>query len=382
RRVSGLLLSLIALLLSTASVAGAAPFAFIPRSGVGNGTVSVIDAASNASCSTAGQTPPCVVASLTVGAGPAGVAINPAGTFAYVANGGDGTVSVIRIADIPNNISSRTVTSIPNVGVAPWGVAVSADSTKVYVGLGDGSVAEIDAASGAVTSIPNVGGMLNGLAVAGSRVYVADATNGQVVVIDRNALSVARRIDVGSVSNLTPMGLVANPNGTRVYAVDLRLDQQFFVWVLEVSTIDTGLVGTTQNPVVQTILIDPPVLDQFSDNTMADPAGVAVSADGNSLYVTKDALGTVTIVRLSDGNRTDVGVGAGPLGVAPDPTGLTYVINADAGTVSVVGSANTVAKTVPVGRNLVASVGSFATAGPPQFSLTLTTNGSGSITAL
>jgi hypothetical protein len=153
RRVSGTLLGLLVLLLSTASAAGAAPFAFISHAtSTGAGRVSVIDADPSAVCSVVGQTPPCVVTTLQVGASPGGVAVNPAGTFAYVANW-DGTVSVIRIADIPDNISSTTVIPISNVGPRPWGVAVSSDNAKVYVGLDDGSVAEIDANTLGVTNI-------------------------------------------------------------------------------------------------------------------------------------------------------------------------------------------------------------------------------------
>jgi DNA-binding beta-propeller fold protein YncE len=42
--------------------------------------------------------PPAVIATVETGAGPAGVSINPAGTLALVANRGEGTVSVFRIA--------------------------------------------------------------------------------------------------------------------------------------------------------------------------------------------------------------------------------------------------------------------------------------------
>ena len=69
--------------------------------------VSVIDTATNT-----------VVATVTVGGGPFGVAITPDGVFAYVANFGSGTVSVIGTA-------TNTVVATVPVGGGPFGVAIT-----------------------------------------------------------------------------------------------------------------------------------------------------------------------------------------------------------------------------------------------------------------
>src|SRR5262245_60032652 len=377
RRVFGVLVGLLALALIVAPGAGAAPFAYI--SNMGNKTVSVIDAGPQAVCLVAGQLPPCVVKTLTVGMSPGGVAVNPAGTFAYVVNSGDGTVSVIRTSD-------NTVTGSVPVGFGPWGVAVSPDNAKVYVGLSDSSVAVIDVNNGnAVASIPNVGGTLNGIVTVGSRVFVADATFGQVVVLDGPSLSVIRRIDVGSPPNSAPMGLVANPGGTRVYVTDIRFDENNLVNVFEVSAIDPALVDNpARNPVVGTWVIDPdPVTNpQPTDDTLATPGGVALSPDGSRLYVPNDSSDDVTIITFSNGSRVHVTVGTQPVGIATDPSGLVYVVNIVAQTVSVIDPVtNAVVKTIGVGPN-PSVFGAFATAGPPpppQFLLSLGTVGSGTI---
>ena len=79
----------VAILTSLVSLGGvnahAAPFAYITNGG-GN-TVTVIDTATNV-----------VVATVTVGPAPVGVAVNAAGTLVYVANSGPNTVSVIDTA--------------------------------------------------------------------------------------------------------------------------------------------------------------------------------------------------------------------------------------------------------------------------------------------
>jgi uncharacterized repeat protein (TIGR02543 family) len=386
-----MLLGLLALLLSTASVAGAAPFAYVSYSNTAGGRVAVIDASPTAACANPTETGPCVVKTLIVGSSPVGVAVNPAGTFAYVANAGDDSVSVIRTANNPSDIAVvATIQDHTNL-FGPWGVAVSPDSTKVYVGLSNGFVAMIDSGNfdpASVVRIPAGGGlgMLNGIVAVGSRVFVADATNSQVVVIDGPTKSVVGAITVGSPPNSNPMGLVVNPSGTRVYVADARFDDTFLIDVFEVSGIDTSLLQ-----VVESFVVDPFPLNGSSDNTAATPGGIALSPDGRLLYVANDGLATfdpvtskmlndVTIITLSNGSRAHVTVGTSPVGVATDPTGRTYVANRDGGTVSVLDpTTNAVVKTIGLAGGLPSVFGAFATAGPPQFALTLTTVGGGSI---
>jgi len=177
------------------------------------------------------------------------------------------------------------------------------------------------------------------------------------------------------------MGLVANANGTRVFVVDLFIDPMTLGSVLQVSVIDT-----TSNPmrVIQSITIDP--------DTIASPGGIALSPDGTKLYVTSDAIDQLHIVTLATGTVATVQVGDSPMGVATDPDGRVYVGNASAGTVTVFAptydptTGLPAPKTVPVGSTPFV-FGAFTTAGPPappppaQFILSLSTVGSGTITA-
>ena len=93
----------------------------------GSNTVSVIDTLSKQ-----------VSATVAVGNSPAGVAITPDGKSAYVANSGSNTISII---DISNNIVSATVT----VGNSPQSIAITPDGKFAYVtNYSDRSVSVIE----------------------------------------------------------------------------------------------------------------------------------------------------------------------------------------------------------------------------------------------
>jgi len=74
-------------LLVLVNIVGATPYAYITNDNDTHGTVTVIDTATDACIKT-----------VDVGTAPLGVAVNPAGTKAYVVNWGIGTVSVIDTA--------------------------------------------------------------------------------------------------------------------------------------------------------------------------------------------------------------------------------------------------------------------------------------------
>jgi YVTN family beta-propeller protein len=161
-------------LASMASPAEAAPFAYVTNAGSFGvtGTVSVIDTATNT-----------VVATVTVGTGPFGVAVTPDGKHAYVTNGG-GTVSVIDTA-------SNTVVGTPiPVGSFPDGVAVTPDGKHAYVTNElSNNVSVIDTASNTVVATVAVGSFPFGVAITpdGKHAYVTNApgkVTGTVSVID------------------------------------------------------------------------------------------------------------------------------------------------------------------------------------------------------
>jgi len=358
---TGILLSLLVLSLTAASAAVAAPFAFV--SNRSSGTVSIIDAGAGAACLSG--PPPCVVQTLNVGLLPAGVAVNREGTRAYVANQGSDTVSVIDVR------SKRVVDSI-SVGAdtQPWGVAVSATDGKVYVTL-NGGVAVIDVNNvnnpNQLTTIP-IGGVLNGIAVVGSRAFVSDGNNNNIVMIDGTSV-----LTFSLGNNSLPFGVVADPDRQRVYVVHRaelpgdRLD-------LVVSAFNTNNLTRDGVTVIES-------------DTAAFPQGVAVSPDGALLYVVKDTPNEegLIVATIATGDITPaVSVGAGPVGVATNfPAGTHVFVGSLADrNVSVIGATvgacaggtpPCAVKRVPV-ESMTFVFGAFATDGPPvpQYALTLT----------
>lgn len=92
-----------------------------------------------------------VVAIVDVGTFPDGVAVNPAGTFVYVANSSSTNVSVI-------NAATNAVVAMVAVGSEPIGVAVNPAGTFVYVANeGSDNVSVINTATNTVTATVAVG---------------------------------------------------------------------------------------------------------------------------------------------------------------------------------------------------------------------------------
>lgn len=133
-----------------------------------------------------------------------------------------------------------------------------------------------------------------------------------------DTLILTSTINVGA----EPRGLVASPDGSRLYVANAGSDN--------VSIIDTNPASGTYNTVIATI----PVGDY--------PIGVAISPDGASLYVGNAYDDSVSVIDTTTRLTTaSIRVGDYPMGVALSPSGdLLYVTNLYSNTVSIINSAN------------------------------------------
>jgi len=153
-----------------------------------------------------------VTATVPVGSGPFGVAINTSGTKVYVANWDSNDVSVI-------DTSTNTVTATVPVGKEPKGVAVTPDGTKIYVtNTNSSTVSVIDTATNSVIANVSVGIYPLGVAVSpdGNKAYVTNYGSGNVSVINTANNTVTTTISVGSI----PSGITINSAGTKAYVAN------------------------------------------------------------------------------------------------------------------------------------------------------------------
>jgi YVTN family beta-propeller protein len=217
----------------------------------------------------------------------------------------------------------RIVVAAIDVGDGPYDLALSPDGTRVYVtNAFDDTVSVIDAATNTVTATIGVGEGPTGVAVSpdGATAYVTGSNDTVVSVIDTATNTVTATITAGSST-----GAAVSPDGATAYVVE-----QFGDSVL--------VIDTATNTVTATIAVG------------ADPTEVAVSPDGSTVYVTNFGPDTVSVIDTATNTVTStIAVGGSPLDVAVSPDGtLAYVTKGD-GTVSVIDTAtNTVIASVDV----------------------------------
>jgi len=286
----------------------------------GSNTVSVIDTTSDT-----------IVKTIPVGRGPTGVALTPDGAFAYVANYNDGTVSVI------NTSSGKVVGNPIQVGNQPLFVTISPNGASVYVtNYVDGSVSVISTATNTVTG-PRISIYdnydLNPIQVAitpnGEFAYVTAYFSDYIYVISTSSNTV---VDYFSIGTEYSSGIAITPDGATAYVTN------YYGVVYP--------INTSNNSVGSSITVG-----SFNAYTL----GIAITPNGEFAYAANNDSDTVAVINTS--NNTVVGspisVGNEPYMVAVTPDGsFVYVTNYDSNSVSVISTgSNTVVETISVGSN-------------------------------
>jgi len=308
--------------------------------------LSVIDLATNT-----------VIATVPVGLYPQGVAVNPAGTAAYVANTGDNSFTVI---DIP----TFTSTTIPGPGgIGATGAAMHPNGTRIYVSNpewwvgGEGStVWVIDRATNTVIDEISCGKDSCEVAVHpdGKVAYVTNALEGTIAVFDTATHDVLDTIVLETVDpdeQCFPVSIVVHPEGTFAYAAN-RMGPTF--WAINTATHEVIALPFGHAHLFLTVHPDGTAVylpDIHDRDESLPPQGTTVD-----VIDTK----TLGLIATIDGMS-----GPCSVGVHPDRTRL-YIVNGETNAVSVV-DAVTYAHiaSIPVGTKPIAG-GEFIGPGVPR----------------
>nr|MBC8255244.1 c-type cytochrome [Ardenticatenia bacterium] len=317
------------------------------------------------------------VAEIPVGLDPRTVAVDDAGSRAYIANRGSDSVSVVDLT------THTVITEIP-VGDRPYGVVVSPSGDRLYVAeQGADRLIILDTTTFETVNTISVADRPSGLAISddGRTLYVTHLLTNTITVITLrphaiylplilkssvagnrgfassvsgvqqpifNLQSLVSNIPLWPDSNLV-QSIVLSPDGYRAYVPHTRSN-----------TSNRALTfDTTVFPLVSLIDLTSQqhLVGQQIDLGTLDPPGVGlpfdavVTPDSKELWVLNAASNDISVIDLT-GNRltAHIEVGDNPRGIALSPDGATaYINNTLAGTVSVVDTANyTVTATITV----------------------------------
>ncbi len=325
----------------TVTPSGGSPLAYIANNG--DGTVSVINTNTNK-----------VINTITSGFGSfiTGVAASPDGSLVYIINEFSSSVAVVSTA------LNSVIATIP-VGSYPTGILVSSDGSRVYVSNnGTDDISVINALTNTVINVIPVGSNPGALALTpdGKSLYVTYGQDDFVIsVINTETGMVVATFPVGYFD----YGIHAAPDGNEV-------------WVTNGTTDIVSEINTATNSIVFTIPLNASLGFGFY--------GLTMSPDGQRLYAVNDYDNNVVAIDARSGAiLATVKVGKGPIGISVSgDSKQVYVVNNDDNNVTVIDAAtNNITTTIPVGQNPV-STGNFISAGTrcfgPPVTFTITVN--------
>lgn len=171
---------------------------------------------------------------------------------------GLGPQSVVWVVD---GSTLQLISTVPNTGKMATGLAVDSAAQKVYVTNGDGELVTLNARTNAIEKKQKIDGdkehfFLNiALVTRGQRAFLSDSKQAQVLVVDLRTQQVIQRIDVPE-----SLAVLFNQDRNELYVTHRKAG--------EVSIIDASNYRVKQ-----------------SVKTPGLPNSLALSADGNTLYV-------------------------------------------------------------------------------------------------
>ena len=242
-----------------------------------------------------------------------GLAFSPDGRTAWASDGAGGSLHVFTIAG--QTLTARPEIQLGSANAYPAGIAVAPDGSRLYVAanLTDALLIVDPSARKVVGTVP-VGHLPDGVAVSrdGSRAFVANWGARTISMVDTATAAVVHT----AVTGTHPSAIVASPTRSEIYVANTDSDS--------VSVLDARSGGVLRR-------ID---LRPYPGSPIgASPNALAVSPDGERLYITLGGDNAVAVVALGPAGATSGDAVLGhiptawyPDAVALDPRGGTMFV--------------------------------------------------------
>jgi len=289
---------------------------------------------------------------------PEGLAINPAGTRAYVADINGGRIDVI------NTANNTVITKIP-IGGEIVGLVINPAGTKVYAAnWNTGVISVISTATNRVVDSITLGPSINSggpapysLAInrAGTLLYVTDQRANSVSVVNTATNSIVATVPVGA----DPLAIAVSPNGSLIYVADSGNGGA--------SRSSVSVINAATNKVIHTITLGYNAYGVAFDSTGAFayisnqagngngiisvintktssvigtinlgyqqlPEWIAVTPDGTRAYIPDETTGQVSVIDLTTHSLISTfNVGGNPVQVAFINGSEAYIGNQSTG---------------------------------------------------
>jgi len=254
---------------------------------------------------------------------PTGLTVSVNGRRTFVANRGDGTVSMIN-----TEMGEEWISTVVLPGLSPaipvHAVVAGPRGRHIYV-AGDNMVGVLHAHTLAFIRtivVPADNGILAsdlnpaGIAISpdGRWLLVSQAVDGgSVTILDvDNNFTVANTL-VMAAGN-TPRGIAVGPDNNHAYIAVSGVDNEVQIYNLADGTLDTAL-------------------------TMGkSPAAIAVTPDANRLYITNAPADTINYYDIGSGlsGEIDLGFGVSPAGIAISPDGFKVYVAGNSSSIHVI----------------------------------------------
>lgn len=196
----------------------------------------------------------------------------------YVSN----NTSPIQVIDI----TTGSVTTLPDPGTVPFALAINAATNKTYVAnFGSNNVTIIDGATGALSTVADHNAIHPaGIAVnqATNTIYVTNAGSNNVTVIDGQTDSIVTTIAVGT----TPIGVAVDPQANFIYIAN----SGFIVT-------NSGLVPNNNSPGNLSVIDGATnAATMLTDPKAIGPIAVAINSATSKVYVANSGSNNVTVI--------------------------------------------------------------------------------------